>query len=141
MGTGATIVRGYQLKTDANQLAISEAFKSLGCTVFDLSRVGFGMTDLIVGFCGLNLLVEAKSEIGKLTPDQVEFHASWRGHKCVIRTPDEAIDLVLQIRREIRNDEIRLNEKVKQFERYQEAEGIHNKVKKVISRGSKKVKP
>lgn len=88
-------------KVDANQAEIIAAFRELGCSVHDCSGVGDGFPDLVVGLVGVNLLVECKTESGVLTPEQVRFMEEWRGVAYVIRSAQEARDLVIQTRREI----------------------------------------
>ncbi|MCH7882718.1 MAG: hypothetical protein IIB69_14370 [Proteobacteria bacterium] len=86
-------------RTDHNQNEIIKAFLALGCDVFDLSSVGNGLCDLVVGLVGINLLVEIKSEKGKLTPAQTEFFKTWKGQKIIITTQAEAIQLVAATRK------------------------------------------
>lgn len=88
-------------KVDANQAEIIAAFRELGCSVHDCSEVGRGFPDLVVGCAGVNLLVECKTESGVLTPEQVRFMEEWRGVAYVIRSAQEARDLVIQTRRGI----------------------------------------
>jgi hypothetical protein len=80
-------------KTDSNQAAIAEAFRARGAWVFDLHAVGRGCPDLLVASRGRWLLVEVKSEKGKLTPQQVRFigEAGQRGAKVyVVRSVEDA---------------------------------------------------
>lgn len=88
-------------KVDANQAEIIAAFRELGCTVHDCSGVGDGFTDLVVGMVGVNLLVECKTDTGELTPEQERFFQEWRGLAYIIRSAQEARDLVIQTRQEI----------------------------------------
>ena len=85
-------------RTDHNQSEIIKAFEALGCTVFDLSNVGGGLCDLLVGLVGVNLLVEIKKPKGKLTPAQTDFFETWKGQKGIVTTIDEAEFLVNVIR-------------------------------------------
>ncbi len=86
-------------KRDANQNPLVEVFGELFCTVTDLSAVGFGCPDLLVGVAGRNLLVEIKSGDGTPTPPQERFKRDWRGEKpYVVRTRDDAIALVQMAR-------------------------------------------
>lgn len=85
-------------KIDDNQNEIVETFRKLGWTVQILSTVGKGCPDILIGRCGFNMLVEIKDgnkppSKRELTPDQVKWHDSWRGQKCVIKNVDEALDL------------------------------------------------
>jgi len=42
--------------------------------------------DLLVGYCGLNLLMEVKGQKGKLTSAQKSFIQNWSGTVYVVRT-------------------------------------------------------
>ena len=88
-------------KVDANQAEIIAAFRELGCSVHDCSGVGDGFPDLVVGLVGVNLLVECKTGTGELTPEQERFFQEWRGLAYIIRSAQEARDLVIQTRQEI----------------------------------------
>ena len=90
-------------KTDHNQSEIVNTLRSIGATVTDLSQVGGGVPDILIGMVAncpncqkafrQNLLAEIKSEIGTLTPAQVEFHRLWRGQLLIIRTVDDVLAL------------------------------------------------
>ena len=83
-------------RTDSNQRPIVQALRDIfgpDC-VFDLSAVGQGCPDLMVGVRGVNLLMEIKTDKGKLTTDQVIFHKSWPGSVVVVRTLQEALDAI-----------------------------------------------
>ena len=85
----------YAREVDANHGLIKKAFEQCGCTVVDLFRVGKGAPDLLVGICGIDQLVEVKSDGGVLSEGQEEFHRAWRGSKPrVVRTVKEAALLV-----------------------------------------------
>jgi len=77
-------------RTDANQIEIVNHFLSLGCKVQDLSQVGGGCFDLLVGIptpTGLILkFVEVKSMEGKLNPGQKLFAKEWTGANHLVRT-------------------------------------------------------
>jgi hypothetical protein len=85
-------------KVDSNQAEMVEFFRKCGASVQILSQVGAGFPDVLIGYGGRNYLVELKSEIGKLTPDQVKWHNDWRGHKTIIRGIDEAIKFLRDIK-------------------------------------------
>jgi hypothetical protein len=77
-------------RLDANHHEIAGAFVDLGCSVRSLAAVGGGMTDLIVGLPGINILVEVKNgekppSAQKLTDDQVKFHAEWKGPIATVK--------------------------------------------------------
>ena len=70
----------YAKRTDQNQRDIMDAFRAMGAQVFDLSRVGKGIPDLLVAWRGHTLLVEVKSsEKALYTKDQLAFIAAWQG--------------------------------------------------------------
>lgn len=83
-------------KTDANQPEIVAALRKAGASVTLLSQVGGGCPDLLVGIAGVNLLLEVKDgskpvSARKLTPDQVEWHQSWRGQSAIVSSVEEAM--------------------------------------------------
>jgi len=69
----------FPKKVDNNQLEIVKVFKSLGATVLNLSGVGKGCPDLLIGYKGISVLVEIKSKTGKFTEPQLKFMEQWRG--------------------------------------------------------------
>ena len=82
-------------KTDANQSDIVKAIRKAGGSVQILAAVGAGCPDLLVGWKGLNILLEIKSEKGKLTPDQQVWWREWLGGRpFIIRSPYEGIKLL-----------------------------------------------
>ena len=86
-------------KVDQNQPEIVDALRKIGATVQPLHGVGAGCPDILVGYRGRNLLVEIKDgskppSARKLTPDQVEWHASWRGQVAVADSIDAAIAII-----------------------------------------------
>lgn len=90
----------YARRKDRNQNLIVEALEQAGYSVHDLSAVGGGLTDILVGGVDRrdgqrkNWLIEVKYGRGKLNERQVEWHELWRGPKFVIRTVDEALTIV-----------------------------------------------
>jgi hypothetical protein len=86
-------------KVDANQAAIVSALRQVGCSVLPLHAVGQGCPDLLVARLGDMILLEVKDgdkppSARKLTPDQVDFHASWRGRIAVVCNVREALEAV-----------------------------------------------
>lgn len=86
----------YAKRVDSNQKEIVKAFKDLGCSVFDTSRVGQGFPDLLVGRNKKTVLVEIKSsEKAVFTTAQELFMTNWRGSTVVrINDIEGAIRLV-----------------------------------------------
>ena len=95
-------------KPDANHGRIVEALTLAGCDVLDLKAVGNGAPDLLVGWpCSPHYLTLLEVKDGekppsarKLTPDQVEFHARWKGPIHIVTSVDEALDAVGIVRRQ-----------------------------------------
>lgn len=85
---------------DANQGEIVAALRGvLGCSVVSLAQLGRGVPDLLVGFRGINTVLEVKDggkppSKRKLTPDEAESHAAWRGQVAVVTNVDEAFRAV-----------------------------------------------
>ncbi len=81
-------------RRDANEGPIIDALRGMGCSVKQTHDF-----DLVVGYQGLNLLIEVKDpakspSARKLTPDQVKFKGEWRGQYDVAYTPEDAIHIV-----------------------------------------------
>jgi Holliday junction resolvase len=83
-------------KVDANQSEIVKTFKALGCSVVDLSSVGRGCPDLVIGINKMTIFVEIKSSSkAGYTPHQIEWMQSWRGGTVArIDSIDAAVRLV-----------------------------------------------
>jgi hypothetical protein len=76
-------------KIDANQPEIVNALRAVGAQVFSLAAVGQGIHDLLVGYRDSTVLIEVKDgskppSARQLTDDQIEWHAAWRGGRCVV---------------------------------------------------------
>lgn len=86
-------------KTDANQTDIVQALRKMGACVQHLHTVGKGCPDLLVGWRGVNLLVEIKDgdkspSRRRLTPDEQEWHEAWRGHVAIVESVEDAVALL-----------------------------------------------
>jgi hypothetical protein len=88
----------YRAKTDVRQPEIVRDVRKMGASVLVTSGLGKGAPDFIVGCRGRNYMFELKStgntshrKKGQLTPDQVDWHASWQGHILVIETTEEVL--------------------------------------------------
>lgn len=82
-------------KVDSNQAKVVAYLRGLGMTVQPLSAVGQGVPDLLVGFRGMNFLVEVKDgerfpSERVLTKMQQEWHAMWGGSVIVATSAEEA---------------------------------------------------
>jgi hypothetical protein len=84
-------------RTDGNQQVIINALRSIGCTVQDLSQLGRGVPDILVGYRMRNYLFEIKnsqSRASRLTHCEEEWIRRWRGCVAVITTVEDAIAVV-----------------------------------------------
>lgn len=88
-------------RVDANHSEIVATFRKLGCSVLDLSRVGKGCPDLLIGlpWSRLNILVEVKDGTKspsrrRLTKDEVNFFDEWKGQVALVESVDDVIDLI-----------------------------------------------
>ena len=86
-------------RVDGNQSSIVKEFRKCGASVTPTHAHGKGFPDLVVGFDGVNYLVEVKDpdqppSKQKLTPDQVKFFEGWGGQICVVKTFDDVWNLL-----------------------------------------------
>jgi hypothetical protein len=84
---------------DATQDPIRDALLAVGATVQDLSRIGAGVPDLLVGYHGMNYLIEVKSPSGVkhqtgLRPTQAQWHSKWTGQVNVANSPEQALAII-----------------------------------------------
>ena len=91
-------------RVDRNQVEIVNALRKAGASVQSLAATGKGCPDLLVGCRGVNLLMEVKDgqkapSARKLTADQVEWHGAWEGQVAVVKTAQEAVELLEPQRR------------------------------------------
>jgi Holliday junction resolvase len=86
-------------KIDDNQTEIVNALRKVGACVFSTAGQAKGFPDLVVGFKGVNYLLEVKdsnkpSSAQALTPDQVKFHAMWVGQIAVVNSVEQALKAI-----------------------------------------------
>lgn len=84
-----------RIKSDGPTKRIKAHLESIGATVeyfkARAARGNEGRPDLIVGFRGVTYLLEVKDEKGKLSSEQILYHAKWRGKPIdVVRNEVEA---------------------------------------------------
>lgn len=89
----------HAAKIDINQPEIVADLRTIpGCTVEVLSAVGMGVPDILVGYRGVNYLLEIKSEWAtegkELTPMQQKWHDNWTGQKAVIWSSGDAMKAI-----------------------------------------------
>lgn len=88
---------------DANQSAIVQRYRDLGCSVEDLGAVGGGISDLLVGCAGITDLSEVKMPGGELRPSQRSFNDRWRGSRpWKVETADDVLAHVEDMRKRAR---------------------------------------
>ena len=73
-------------RVDHNQAAIVSALRQVGAMVCILSSVGRGCPDLLVGYHGMNYLLEVKAEKGRLTRQETEWIQTWAGQVRIVRS-------------------------------------------------------
>lgn len=76
-------------RVDKNQKEIVAALESVGASVMDTSDVGGGMPDLVVGFQGVNVVMEVKNPKNRygrqgLTKRQQKWADAWNGSPVVV---------------------------------------------------------
>jgi hypothetical protein len=81
-------------RTDGNQDEIVTALRQVGASVQSLTAVKNGCPDILVGFRGVNFLMEIKITDGKLSPDEKVFFATWLGHVDIVRSSEAALMLI-----------------------------------------------
>jgi hypothetical protein len=91
-------------RTDGNHADVVAALRKIGATVRSLASLGDGMPDLAVGYQKRNFFLEVKDSRQppskqKLTDDEQDFFDTWRGQVSIVRTPEEAVNLILELRR------------------------------------------
>ena len=86
-------------RTDGNQAMVVHALRSIGASVQHLHYVGGGCPDILVGYRGVNYLMEIKDgskppSARKLTPKEKAWHENWRGSVHVVLSAEEAINII-----------------------------------------------
>lgn len=86
-------------RIDTNQPEIVQALRAIGASVAPTHMIGRGFPDIVVGFRGLNFLIEIKDgskppSKRQLTPDEQEWHEAWQGKVVVVETVDEAYEAI-----------------------------------------------
>ena len=86
-------------KTDANQTVIVNALRKAGASVQSLAAVGKGCPDLLVGYGGINYLMEVKDgnkvqSAQKLNIEQEHWHSVWTGAVYVVKSENDALKIL-----------------------------------------------
>jgi hypothetical protein len=90
-------------RIDSNQPIMVEAFRDMGCSVAITSNLGDGFVDVVLGFMGVNELIEIKDgslppSKRRLTPDEEEFHVNWNGSVQIAENLDDVARIVKLMR-------------------------------------------
>ena len=86
-------------KIDDNQKVIVNALRIAGASVQSLAATGKGCPDLLVGYQGINYLMEVKDgnkvpSARELTIDQQHWHSVWKGAVHIVKSEDEALKIL-----------------------------------------------
>lgn len=86
-------------RVDGNHREVVDEFRRLGCSVLDMSRLGEGAPDLLIGYGGISLLVEVKDGSKPpskrvLTTDQVQWWLDWKENPRVVRNHEQVAETV-----------------------------------------------
>jgi hypothetical protein len=74
----------YSRKRDANESDHLKRWRDLGGSAFRILAAEKDAPDLVIGFQGLDALVEDKVPGKKPRKSQAEWHAKWRGRKVYV---------------------------------------------------------
>ncbi len=87
-------------RVDDNQKSIVKGLRAVGCSVLSLAEIGHGVPDVLAYHprSGLHL-IEIKNpdqppSKRRLTPDEQNFHLTWRGPIHIVETIDEALKML-----------------------------------------------
>ena len=88
-------------RTDSNHAEIIKALRKIpNLSVFSTHEVGKGFPDIVIGYKGINYLIEIKDgnkppSARKLTDSEVKFHQDWKGQIKIVNNLDEVLNLLL----------------------------------------------
>lgn len=85
-----------------NQPEIVTVLRQMGATVTPTHTLGNGFPDLVVGFRGVNLLLEVKDgdkppSKRQLTADEQRWHEEWRGNAVIVESVDDVVALLNRV--------------------------------------------
>ena len=91
-------LHSFANQRDGNEKTIVDALRKLGASVHRMDKP----CDLLVGFRGKNFLLEVKLPMGprggtshsQLNDEQTTFFRSWYGQFEVVRSTEDAIDVI-----------------------------------------------
>lgn len=88
-------------RTDRNHAEIINALRKIpNLSVFSTHEVGKGFPDIVIGYKGVNYLIEIKDgnkppSARKLTDAELQFHYNWKGQIKIVNNLDEVLNLLL----------------------------------------------
>lgn len=82
----------HAARRDEAEPGIISALVGIGAKVQPLSDTN--VPDLLVGWCGINVLLEVKTGDARLRPGQKEWIRQWAGPVFVVRSEQEAVEAV-----------------------------------------------
>jgi hypothetical protein len=88
-------------RTDRNHAEIINALRKIpNLSVFSTHEVGKGFPDIVLGYKGVNYLIEIKDgnkppSARKLTDAELQFHCNWKGQIKIVNNLDEVLNLLL----------------------------------------------
>ena len=84
-------------KPDLNHAEVRDGLRSIigNQCVVDIKDFGGGIGDLLVGFRGVNYLLETKrNKKATLTPAEKKFHETWEGQIDIVYSLDDAMKVI-----------------------------------------------
>jgi hypothetical protein len=81
-------------RIDNNQTEIIQALEQVGATVQRLNAVKNGCPDILVGYKGVNYIIEIKSPGGLCTTQEAIWITTWKGRAFVVKSIEEAYKVI-----------------------------------------------
>lgn len=99
--TGACVRTRHKGRTDDNQKRIVRELRGMGYSVRSTAEIGSGFPDIVVGASSNNFLFEIKDpdkppSARRLTTEETEFHAAWKGQIHVVETTEQIIQIITE---------------------------------------------
>ena len=88
-------------RTDRNHAEIINALRKIpNLSVFSTHEVGKGFPDIVIGYKGINYLIEIKDgnkppSARKLTEAELQFHSNWKGQIKIVNNFDELLNILI----------------------------------------------
>ena len=88
-------------RTDRNHSEIINALRKIpNLSVFSTHEVGKGFPDIVIGYKGINYLIEIKDgnkppSARKLTNAELQFHSNWKGQIKIVNNFDELLNILI----------------------------------------------